>query len=86
MPDEPVQRGEDGVEARPVRSFRLPALQHQGVKGRGAAVGGREPVLIRYRLHHLQTRRGRRSAEVGQTVEQLCAAGSQKRSLITERL
>lgn len=60
MPDEPVQRGQDGFERRPVPSIGLPALEHLGVEGRGATVWGGEAVLVRYCLHHLQKReRGR---------------------------
>lgn len=55
VPDEPIQRGEELVEAWPLSPFGLPALEHQGVEGRGAVVRWREPILICYRLHHLQT-------------------------------
>lgn len=56
MPDEPVQGGEERVKARPVLPVRLPALQHEGVQGRGAVEGGGEPVLIHHGLHHLETK------------------------------
>lgn len=54
VPDEPIQRGQDGLEVWPVPAISLPALKHQRVEGRGAVVRGREAILIRYRLHHLQ--------------------------------
>lgn len=54
MPDEPVQGGEERVEAWPVPAIHLPALQHQRVEGGGAVGGGGEAVLVCYRLHHLQ--------------------------------
>lgn len=53
MPDEAVQGGQDGLEARPVPSLGLPALQHQRVEGRGAARGGGETKLVGDGLHHL---------------------------------
>lgn len=60
MPDEAIQRGQEGFERRPVPSIGLPALQHQRVEGRGATVWGGEAILFCYCLHHLQRReRGR---------------------------
>lgn len=60
MPDEPVQGGQEGFERQPVPPISLPALEHQGVEGRGATVWGREAILVRYCLHHLQkSERGR---------------------------
>lgn len=60
MPDETVQRGQEGFERRPVPSFGLPALEHLGVEGRGATVWGGEAILVRYCLHHLQKSERRR--------------------------
>lgn len=57
VPDEPIQGGEERVEAWPVPSVGLPALKHQRVEGRGAVVGGRETILVCYGLHHLQRER-----------------------------
>lgn len=58
MSDEPVQRGQEGVEGGSVAALGLPALQHQGVQRGGAVVWGREAILVCYCLHHLQ-REGR---------------------------
>lgn len=54
MPDEPIQRGQEGFERRPVPSIGLPALEHQRVEGGGATVWGGEAILVCYCLHHLQ--------------------------------
>lgn len=54
VPDEPIQGGQEGVEAWPVPSISLPALKHQRVEAWGAVVGGRETILVCYCLHYLQ--------------------------------
>lgn len=65
MSYEAVQRRQDAVKAGSVSSVGLPALQHQRVEGRGAAVWGRETVLVCNCLHYLEKRkvRGERRGE-----------------------
>ena len=77
MPDEPVQGGQEGVEAEAVRSLGLPALKHQRVEGRRAVVGGGETILVCHCLHHLRTERERErlETEAGQMVRGVLCNG-----------
>lgn len=59
VPDEPIQRGQEGVEGWPVPSISLPALKHHRVEGSGTVVWSRKAILVCYSLHHLQWEQAR---------------------------
>lgn len=87
VPDEPIQRGQDGLEGWPVPAISLPALEHQRVEGRGAVVRGREAILICYRLHYLQQQsRGSVRTQVGRMFHKSCVTALLKRSQTTDSL
>lgn len=81
MPDEPVQRGQEGFERRPVPSISLPALEHQRVEGRGATVWGGQAILVCYCLHHLQRERARKTL----VVQMVCCVMELRKKVASER-